>query len=330
MAAAWITQIHNSRNTVERACCRLRIIETCGVTSNRVIRLVLLLLCVVSRTSEAAPNRCGGTVSVGAGTYREIIVPGANETLALGLNERGDVVGVYRVNSDGGHAFLLRRGDLFTYDVPGAVTTGFIDINDAGTIVGYSAHWGENPYAFVYKQGSLRIISVPGAEYVVPRAINNSETIVGIMSEAGTGKQSSFVLAKDGALSFVEFPGAAETHVTDIRTNGEVIGLARLHDNNQFFSFTLSHGEFSIISPCADGFEPSGFVGATASLWGTTQWPNLPSYGYVGFMESPQGLIVIDYPGDNATFMVGANARGEATGQFADEIGYHSFFYSPR
>lgn len=331
MAATWITQIQKTRNTVERAC-RLRIIETCGVTSSRVIRLVLLLLCVVSRSSEAAADRCGGTVSVGPGTYREIVVPGANETLAAGMNARGDVVGVYRVNSDGGHGFLFRRGELFTYDLPGALSTAFVDINDAGTILGYSVFRTEGSNdvlkIFLYSGDSPRFISFPGAEWVGPRAINNAETIVGIINAAG--KQSSFVLPKDGALAVLEFPGAAETYVTDIRPTGEVIGLARLPDDNQYFSYTLSHGEFSIISPCAEGFGPSGFVGATTALWGTTQWPNLPSYGYVGFMESAHGLIVIDYPGDNATFMVNANAAGEATGQFADEIDYHSFFYSPR
>ena len=332
MAADWITQIQNSRNTVERAC-RPRIIETCGVTSNRVIRLVLLLLCVISRSSEAAPDRCDGTLRVGAGTYSEIVVPGANETLVGGMNARGDVVGVYRVNSDGGHGFLFRRGELFTYDLPGALSTAFVDINDAGTILGYSVFRTEGSNdvlkIFLYSGDSPRFISLPpGAEFGGLRAINNVETIVGLINAAG--KQSSFVLAKDGAFVFVEFPGAAETYVTDIRTTGEVIGLARLPEGNQYFSFTLSHGEFSIISPCAEGFGPSGFVGATAALWGTTQWPHLNSYGYVGFIESSQGLIVIDYPGDNATFMVGANAAGEATGQFADEIGYHSFFYSPR
>ena len=327
----WIPQIQNFRDTVECAR-RVKILKRRVVSADRVIGPLLLLLCAVSRSTETAPDRCGGTVNVGAGTYHEILVPGANETLANGMNARGDVVGVYRVNSDSGHGFLFRKGDLLTYDLPGALSTAFVDINDAGTILGYSVFRTEGSNdvlsVLLYGGGSPRIISLPSAEWVTPRAINNAETIVGIMYAAG--KQSSFVLAKDGTFGLIEFPGAAETLVTDIRTSGAIIGLARLPDSSQFFSFTLSHGEFSVLFPCSAGFEPSGFVGTTAALWGTTRWPNLPSYGYVGFLESPKGLIVIDYPGDNATTMVGANAAGEAAGRFADENGQHSFFYSPR
>jgi hypothetical protein len=63
-------------------------------------------------------------------------MPGALLTAPLGLNNRGQIVGVY-VDGDGlRHGHLLERGRFTTIDVPGAVETDAFGINDRGQIVG--------------------------------------------------------------------------------------------------------------------------------------------------------------------------------------------------
>jgi hypothetical protein len=84
--------------------------------------LIVPLAVAVPHTLIAQPIRCGGPLTFGEGTYRERVVPGANETLASDIDQRGDIVGVYRVNSDGGHGFRISRGAVFTFDMPDRAT----------------------------------------------------------------------------------------------------------------------------------------------------------------------------------------------------------------
>jgi probable HAF family extracellular repeat protein len=70
-------------------------------------------------------------------TYTPIDPPGSSISQAEGINNRGDVVGVFSDDA-GNHGFLLRRGQLTTIDKPPAgSTTGAFGINDRGSIVGF-------------------------------------------------------------------------------------------------------------------------------------------------------------------------------------------------
>ena len=81
----------------------------------------VLVMGVLASTSSSAP----------APTFTTIDVPGATGTVALGINNRGQIVGEI-----GSHGFLLDRGTFTTIDVPGATFTGAFGINDRGQIVG--------------------------------------------------------------------------------------------------------------------------------------------------------------------------------------------------
>ncbi len=60
-----------------------------------------------------------------------------NPTGLRGVNERGDVTGVYGSTVDSLHGFLLRDGVYTTVDFPGSIGSGgTLVINDAGLIVG--------------------------------------------------------------------------------------------------------------------------------------------------------------------------------------------------
>ena len=73
-----------------------------------------------------------------ASTFTTIDLPGATDTLAIGINARGQIVGLYVAG--GTHGFLLDKGNFTTIDVPGAEATEAFGINARGQIVGvYSA-----------------------------------------------------------------------------------------------------------------------------------------------------------------------------------------------
>jgi hypothetical protein len=60
------------------------------------------------------------------------------ETTALGINERGDIVGRYDDLTRVRHAYALdRHGAYETFDLRDSITTSAIDINARGDIVGF-------------------------------------------------------------------------------------------------------------------------------------------------------------------------------------------------
>ncbi len=67
--------------------------------------------------------------------FTPLDVPGATLTQAFGINEAGQIVGIFS-GATGGHGFLLSGGVFAPLDAPGAIATTASGINDAGQIVG--------------------------------------------------------------------------------------------------------------------------------------------------------------------------------------------------
>ena len=70
------------------------------------------------------------------GAYTTLDVPDAALTVAEGINNRGEIVGLY-VDADGNqHGFVFNNGVYATIDVPRESNTGVFSINAKGEIVG--------------------------------------------------------------------------------------------------------------------------------------------------------------------------------------------------
>jgi len=80
---------------------------------------------------------------------------GANETDALGINDKGQIVGTY-VDSNGvEHGFLYSNGIYTTLNDPLAGSKGTVafGINDKGQIVGYYFDSNGVEHSFLYSNG---------------------------------------------------------------------------------------------------------------------------------------------------------------------------------
>ena len=65
-------------------------------------------------------------------------MPGADFTAPQGINDEGDVSGVYSDASGVRHGFVLTRsGRLITIDVPGVINTALFGVSDNGNVAGY-------------------------------------------------------------------------------------------------------------------------------------------------------------------------------------------------
>jgi uncharacterized membrane protein len=77
------------------------------------------------------------------GVFTTIDAPGATWTGISGINDRGQMIGVYGDTDGKPHGFLLNQGVVTTIDVPGATVTIPFGINNRGEIVGgFIDAWG--------------------------------------------------------------------------------------------------------------------------------------------------------------------------------------------
>lgn len=125
-------------------------------------------------------------------SFTTIDVPGALLTFATGINDGGQIVGIFQDALGNDHGFLDSGGSFTTIDVPGAIpgTTFVSGINDSGQIVGsFTSAPGALSHGFLYSGGSFSTIDVPGA---IPgttsvSGINDSGQIVGHTIVSGQG-----------------------------------------------------------------------------------------------------------------------------------------------
>ena len=76
-----------------------------------------------------------GFINTG-GTFTTLDVPGAGLTFAFGINDAGQVAGLFSDSSNVFHGFINTGGTFTTLDVPGASLTDAFGINNAGQVVG--------------------------------------------------------------------------------------------------------------------------------------------------------------------------------------------------
>jgi probable HAF family extracellular repeat protein len=69
------------------------------------------------------------------GRLTRIDFPGARSSQAVGINDRGQVVGEYKDAAGKFHGYLWDKGRFTTIDVPGATATSAFGINNRGQIL---------------------------------------------------------------------------------------------------------------------------------------------------------------------------------------------------
>jgi uncharacterized membrane protein len=119
------------------------------------------------------------------GRFVDIDVPGATATIALGINNRGQMVGSSIDPNGAYHGFLRnRKGTVTTLpEAPGSDPasggTQPCAINERGQIAGlvYDAQGGSR--GFLFKRGRFTMIDGPAAVYTRAIDINNRGQIVG-------------------------------------------------------------------------------------------------------------------------------------------------------
>ena len=248
--------------------------------------------------------------------------PAASSTFALGINDRGQIVGTYVGTGGTSHGFL-RSGNNFTTIVDAGEATG---INNLGEIVGWRIDSHGFFHGFAVSGESSVQLDVPGATFTVTYGVNDQGESVGYFNSYDVdGLQNRGFVASGPRMTTIDVPGAFYTLAAGLNSRGEVVGTYSENNGNIVHGFLYLKGNFTTIDV------PGAWLTEVNGINDRGQYVGLyvDQTGLHGFLNRGR-FTRFDMPLARATVPYGINNRGQVVGFFTDEKGRsHGFLASP-
>lgn len=261
-----------------------------------------------------------GTTSFGSQPVPMVLIeyPGAVNTRPMGINNRGDVVGIY-VNPDSRtHGFLLdHKGEFTSIDVPAAIQTNAQRINSKGDVVGFYNTAPGRSRGFLLRHGTLSDVYFPGSFLTTALGINSRGDIVGQYNDVGGPPRHGYLLSQ-GTYVPIDYPGALRSVAIDINDRGDIVGMY-VDTAGATHMYLLADGEFTSVDvPGALG------TGSLNSVAGSNNKGEIAG-GYLwtdmkvrGFLKDADGFHTIDFPDTMQVTPKSINERGDIVGFYRD------------
>lgn len=258
-------------------------------------------------------------------TYTSLDFPGGDITTARGINNRGDIVGTYRIlETPPRHALVIRHGQFLPLAPSTLLGTNYSEafkINDRGDVVGQ--YNGDDGFfhGFLLSKGIVTTLDFPAASDTYAFDINQSGVVVGywdIVDALGNVLAAHGFVWKNGAFTEVNFPGSADSLVLGINVEGDYVGEWDTDINSPTgHGFVFSDGHFTsfdfpdaTLTQGSDINEDGQIVGAYIDANGGTH----------GFLKGRNSYTSIDFPGAAVTTAWGINNRGQIVGDHRDTL----------
>lgn len=230
--------------------------------------------------------------------YLKLMVPNSKSTAILGVNDLGDLVGIYTASNGIPHGFLwLHTNVIKTIDFPGSIfITVPIAINKSGTIVGglwafpYS---GPTPGGgFVWKNGTFSKLNLGdvGCPYCTSvNGVSNSGVMTG---QAFRGSSwAGFLKANKDIDSFKYQSG--DTRFTGVNNNTDILAFSE-RANLGLIGFWAKHIELGEGTNDASEVKPA--------------------------------FVLLNFPGGKATIPFAINDARAIVGTYTDSNGHQQGF----
>jgi probable HAF family extracellular repeat protein len=316
---------------------RETISRICRITAVAIAPLVLVF---AVPASADPPPAAAGTTSHGfvakGGRVTPIDHPNAatvprspesqTGTGTLGINDRGEILGVYEGRDRVIRHFVRNRMGRYSIldDPPGTrddrLSYETADINNRGEIVGfYNDDEGATTTGFLRtRTGRFVDVNVPGARVTGPLKVNDLGQVVGIYADAD-GAVHGFVW-KHGDSRTIDVPGAVATVALGINDSGQIVG-SWVDADGKYHGF-LRHRRGAVTTlPDAHGADPTSGGTQPASINGRGQIVGV-AYdargGSRGFLLDDGRYTPLDGARDAAyTRALDINDRGRIVGDYA-------------
>jgi hypothetical protein len=240
---------------------------------------------------------------------------GVTSTYAIGVNDSGEIVGVYS-DASGTHGFVDKGGVFTSINVPGASSTVADGINAAGVISGIYTN-SSGSAVFLDSGGTFSYPSSPGG--AGSAFINNNGLIAGTV-----GGAAGYVI-NSGIISFIHDPGFTSTQILGLNNSGQLAGFGF---TSAYSGFVDTAGVFAPINDPLAG--PLGTSAQGINDLGQVAGAFFSGSTYFGFIDTGGVFTTVDFPGSVNTQLFGINDSGEAVGDYTDSSGVvHAFVDSP-
>jgi uncharacterized membrane protein len=245
-------------------------------------------------------------------------------TGTLGINDRGEIVGVYEGRDRIVRHFVRSRKGRFTVidDPPGTsadrLSYETLDINNRGEIVGfYNNDQGFTTSGFLRtRKGRFVDVNVRGSQVTGPLKVNDRRQVVGLYVDAG-GAVHGF-LWDDGDSEAIDVPGATATFVLGINNRGQIVG-SYIDADGAYHGFVRSRRGAVTTLPDAPGVDPASGGTQPGSI---NERGQIVGVGYDsqggsrGFLYERGQFTPIDGPNAVYTRVIDINNRGQMVGDY--------------
>jgi hypothetical protein len=188
---------------------------------------------VVGQYVDAAGN--AHAYSLIDGVFSNVDFPNSIFDSGNGINDRGEIVGVFQGADFSIHGYRLADGVFTAIDDPDApafnagtpnafTITQVSSINNRGDVDGFFLDTNDFGHSFLLSGGVFQPIAVPaGVEGTLASGLNESDDVVGTFTDI-TGTPQGFLQNHQG-IRFVNFPNAVSTNPNGINSSGHIVGI---------------------------------------------------------------------------------------------------------
>ncbi|MGA8480724.1 MAG: DUF6600 domain-containing protein, partial [Chthoniobacterales bacterium] len=281
------------------------------------------LMCAVAYFASAAIAQSRYQIT------RIPIASGAN-SVALGLNDKGEVVG-YSFQGDDYQAFLFSYADKSMTQIGslGGKLNAACAINSAGQVTGYSQDENGNLLAFVFSRNApiASLGTLDGGATSEAFGINNRGEVVGD-SQSGNQNHRPVLFSnnsvQDLGLGESSEPDALETAYA-ISNSGQIVGRHSV-GNNAFHAFLYSNGNTTDFSTLGGANGEALAINKNGHVVGDSDTADGAAHAFL-FDGSLKDLGTL--PGyENASYARGINNASEIVGDSGSADQKRAFVYS--
>ena len=220
-------------------------------------RMILAALSVVATMAQAGLNQW---------TIIDLGALGSSGSVALALNNRGDVAGYSRARGPGetsetNHGFLWQNGTM--YDLGAPAQSAFAQVsamNENGTLVAI----GDFGMSYVWKGGAWSPMNFHGT----PRAINRLDEVVGNFQ---VGAAQRAFLYSDGIGLELGTLGGTSSRANAINDRGVVVGNASIPGDLATHAFVFENDRMRDIGTLGGAYSTANDVNSSGVVVGGAQ-----------------------------------------------------------
>jgi len=275
---------------------------------------------------QASPGERPPTLTY---NIRDLGTLGGGSSVALGVNDTGQVVGSADTPQGLRHAYLWENGvmvDLGTLGYPPPAQSEAWDINNQGVVVG-PVGGGDPNKAFIWENGVQTELGNPQV-LKTAYGVNDAKQVVGIYIVAPSGDRHAF-LWENGIMMDLGTLGGTNSIAWDVNMGGQVVGSSFITGGGEN-AFLWENGTMTDLGSLGLGGSAAFSINDLGEVVG---WAQRDSKAYHAFhWKNGQMTDLGAVGGVFASSAEAINNHGEVVGVAVFEGGgsLHGFVYNPQ